>query len=198
MKKLIFPRYSIISLSIVALLVLLGCICDRIVEGDTQLYTGLRFFSIDFIRLRVGVAVVILFISALLVFLFKNLKIKWLFRSITAIALTASVFILFYLFTAILAFSPQSYVELTSDDGQHQIVIAEDCYPFSIYGGNVYEKTSFCTMEYLTKYETQIDDFTPFSDGDYSVTWGEESFELFYDSDGDGELDETITVKYLD
>ena len=36
------------------------------------------------------------------------------------------------------------------------------------------------------------------SDGDYSVAWGEESFELFYDSDGDGELDRKITVEYLD
>ena len=198
MKKLVFPRYSIISLSIVALLVSAWCVCAHITRGETELYTGLPFLTTDDIKFRVAMAILILFLSAVLVFLSKNLKIKWLFRAITLATVTASAFVVLYLVAGILGFAPKSYVELTSDDGQHHIVIAEDCYPFSIYGGDVYEKTSFCTMEYLTKYETQIDDFTPFSDGDYSVTWGEESFELFYDSDGDGELDRKITVEYLD
>ena len=93
--------------------------------------------------------------------------------------------------------SPRSYVELVSDDGEHRIVIAEDCYPFSIYGGIIYEKTTAHTMKWISRYETDIDFYAPFSDGNYSVIWCEENFELFYDSDGDGEKDEKILVKYL-
>lgn len=97
----------------------------------------------------------------------------------------------------IAAFTPRAYVELVSDDGEHHIVIAEDCYFFSPYGGDIFEKTSPYTMKKLTKYVAGMDFYTPFSDGTYSVSWNEDDFELFYDSDGDGEEDERILIEYI-
>ena len=124
-------------------------------------------------------------------------KRKWLCVAITVLLALISSITGLVLLALTLAWSPDSYVELLSDDVQHQIVIAEDCYLFSIYGGDVYEKTSPFTMKKLTKYEADIDFYTPFSDGKYSVTWNKENFELFYDSNGDGELDRKMIVAYL-
>ena len=201
MKKVIFPLYSIISLSVLSVLLLVGFICDRIVSGGTYFYTGLPSFTIDDLRLVFSFLVVILFSSAVIVFLFKNLKKKRLNIIITIvmtiIIIIISFSILLWVLIGVSAFSPLSYVELVSDDGQHHIVIAEDCYLFSLYGGDVYEMTSPHRMKKLTKYEASVDFYTPFSNGDYSVVWNDENFELFYDSDGDGEQDRTILVKYL-
>ena len=91
---------------------------------------------------------------------------------------------------------PRQYVELISPDGEHCIIIAEDVYPFSVYGGNIYEKNSFCTMKKLTKYEAEIDFYKPFSDGRYEIVWGENGFEISYDFDGKGTY-KTVTVEYV-
>ena len=92
---------------------------------------------------------------------------------------------------------PYEYVELMSDDGEHCIIIAEDTYLFSIYGGDIYEKNSFCTMKKLTKYEAGVDAYYPFSNEKYTIVWGEDSVEITYDFDGKGEIYKTITVEYL-
>ena len=94
-------------------------------------------------------------------------------------------------------FMPYEYVELVSDDGEHCIIIAEDTYLFSIYGGDIYEKNSFCTMKKLEKYEAGVDSYYPFSDEKYTIVWGEENFEITYDFDGEGKTYQTITVEYL-
>lgn len=198
MKKIRFPLYSLIALAIFAILFLLGAVANHFVyHGKIYFYTGLPSFTIHDFKTVILFAELILGISGISVFLFANLKRKWLCVAITVLLALISSITGLVLLALTLAWSPDSYVELLSDDVQHQIVIAEDCYLFSIYGGDVYEKTSPFTMKKLTKYEADIDFYTPFSDGKYSVTWNKENFELFYDSNGDGELDRKMIVAYL-
>ena len=197
MKKIIFPLYSIVSLSIVSVLSLLWVIADRIIGNETYLYTGSSAFTIYDLRVLAVFVVITLLVSAIVAFLFKNVKKKWLRIIITIIIVLISMLSLLQVIIGILAFAPRAYVELVSDDGTHHIVIEEDCYLFSIYGGDIFEKTSSHTMKKLVKYETDIDFYTPFSDGNYFVIWHEENFELFYDSDGNGEIDEKILIEYL-
>ena len=52
-------------------------------------------------------------------------------------------------------------------------------------------------MKRLEKYVAKKDFYMPFSDGKYSITWNDVNFELFYDSDGDGEKDEKMLIEYL-
>lgn len=179
------------------MLFLLGFIVDQIICNETYLYTDSSTFTIDDLRVLAAFVVTTLLVSAIVVFLFKNLKKNWLKNIITTVIVLISVLILLQVIIGILAFAPRAYVELVSNDGTHHIVIAEDCYPFSIYGGDIFEKTSSHTMKKLAKYETDIDFYTPFSDGNYFVIWYEENFELFYDSDDDGEKDERLLIEYL-
>ena len=197
MKRLILPIYSVVATAIIAVFLVLGSIADRIIDSGTYLYTGLSYFTIDDLRLLILWIVVILVVSAILAILLKNIKKKW--RRIWAIFVTTipAVLILFQFSIGIGAFAPRAYVELISDDGQHHIVIAEDCYLFSPYGGDIFEMTSPHTMKKLAKYPAAIDYYSPFSNNNYSVTWNDKNFELFYDSDGDWELDKNILVKYL-
>ena len=197
MKRIKFPIYSIVSFSFVAIFFVIGLIANRIVDNGTFFYTGLNNFTIDDFRVFALLIFISLLISAIIVFLFKNIRKKYLNIIITVIIVTVSLFCFLYTMFCVYVWSPNSYVELVSDDGEHHIVIAEDCYPFSIYGGIIYEKTSAHTMKRISRYSTSIDIYTPFSNGSYSVIWYEENFELFYDSNGDGEKDEKILVKYL-
>lgn len=197
MKKIKIPLYSIVSLSVLFALSLLGFFADRYVSQGVYFYTGVPDFTIDEIRLLAVFLGIFLLVSSISVFLFKNLKRKWVSIMITVVLLLISILVFTHVMIAILAFMPRSYVELISDDEEHHIVIAEDCYLFSPYGGEIYEKTSLYTMKKLKKYVSDKDFYTPFADGKYSVTWNENDFELFYDSDGDGELDERLSVEYL-
>ena len=197
MKKVIFPRYSIISLSILTILFLVGLIADKIISSKIYFYTGLSTFTIDDFRLLTIFIAITLLISAIFAFILKNMKRKWLKIASITVCILIAVLVFIQFLVGIVAFSPSAYVELLSDDGEHHIVIAEDCYFFSPYGGDVFEKTSPYTMEKLTKYVANIDFYTPFSDGKYTVTWNEDNFELCYDSDGDNEIDEKILIQYL-
>ena len=127
----------------------------------------------------------------------KNLKLKWLKIIIILLSALISIIFLAMVMISTTLFMPHTYVELLSEDESHNIIIGEDCYFFSPYGGDVFEKTSFCTMKKLEKYVAKKDFYTPFSDGKYSITWNAENFELFYDSDGDGEKDEKMLIEYL-
>ena len=198
MKKISFRLYAIISLSIVAVLFLLGFIADQIVKKGIFLYTGLSFFTIDDIRVLAVFVAIFLLTSVILISLFRYINNKSLNIVLAVILVLISLLVLIYLLVGIGAWSPRAYVELVSDDGEHQIVIAEDCYFFSPYGGDIYEKTSPFTMKKLAKYTADIDFYTPFSDGKYTVTWNAENFELVYDFNGDGEIDESILIDYLD
>ena len=196
MKKIIFPLYSKIALAVFAMLSIIGVIVDQILDKGTYLYIG-SGFTIDTVRLLVAFVHIGLLTSAIIVFLFKNLKKKWLHVTATIVIVLISGLCFLWRALGILSFMPSAYVEIVSDDNEHHIVIAEDSYLFSPYGGDIYIKTSSFTMKKLGKYEADLDFYTPFSDGKYLVIWNEENFELFYDSDGDGKLDEKIWLEYV-
>ena len=198
MKKIVFPLYSVISAAAAALLLVLGFLADQVVKGGINLYTGLSFFTIEHIRILFLLLSVTLLPSAILVFMFQNIRNKPLNVLATVFLALIALVVFAYLVLCVSAYSPMGYAELVSEDGAHHIVIAEDNYFFSPYGGEIYEKTSPFTMKKLQRYTAEIDFYTPFSDGKYTVTWHEENFELFYDSNGDGEIDESILIDYLD
>ena len=200
MKRIIFPKYSILAFVIILILSLFILTADLLINHDIYLYTGLPGFTTGDLFIAIFMIGGGLFVSAIAVFVHNNLKRKWIRIVITLLSalLSALISIVFLVEVMIYAaFMPRTYVELLSDDEAHTIIIGEDCYLFSPFGGDVFEKTSFCTMKTLKKYEAEKDFYTPFSDGNYSVTWNDENFELFYDSDGDGEKDEKMLIEYL-
>jgi amino acid transporter len=198
MKRIHFPKYSIVAFLIVFLLSIFIFIADLLLdENGIYFYTGISGFTTGDLFVTIFLIGGGLFVSAIAVFLHKNLKLKWLKIIIILLSALISIIFLGRVMIANALVMPHTYVELLSDDSPHNIIIGEDCYFFSPYGGDVFEKTSFCTIKKLGKYVAKKDFYTPFSDGKYSVTWNDENFELFYDSDGDGELDEKILFEYL-
>ncbi len=197
MKKIKFPMYSIVALSLVFLFSIFIIAADFLVNDGIYFYTGLPFFTTGNCFVMIFLVGGTLFVSAIAVFLHKNLKRKWLKIIITLVSGLISATFLGMVVVSTVLFMPQTYVEILSDNEEHCIIIGEDCYFFSPYGGDVFEKTSFCTMKKLKKYVADKDFYTPFSDEKYSVIWNAENFELFYDSDGDGEMDERLLIEYL-
>lgn len=74
MKKITFPLHSIISLSVVFVLSLLGFVADRIVGKGIYLYTGSSAFTIDDLRIFVIFVAITLLISAIVVFFIQKFK----------------------------------------------------------------------------------------------------------------------------
>ena len=89
-----------------------------------------------------------------------------------------------------------TYIELTSDDGKHQIIIGESAFLFS-GGGYIYQKDSPFTMKMISMYDVQYDDYAPFLDGDYYIVWKDDYCEIYYDDTGDGDEYEMILVEYV-
>ena len=197
MKKIHFPIYSVIAFFIVFLLSIFVFVAALLLDNEIYFYTGLSGFTTGDLFVTIFLIDGGLFVSAIATFLHENLKLKWL--KIIIILLSALISFIFLVMVMISTslFMPHTYVELLSDDESHNIIIGEDCYFFSPYGGDVFEKTSFCTMKKIGKYVAKKDFYTPFSDEKYSVTWNDDDFELFYDSDGDGEKDERLLIEYL-
>ena len=196
MKRIHFPIYSIIAFLIVFLFSVFVYIADRLLDKGIYFYTVPSGFTTGVLFVSIFMIGSVLFVSAIAVFLHKNVEIKWIKIIVTILsALISVVFLVMVMISAVL-FMPQTYVELSSDDEAHNIIIGEDCYFFSPYGGDVFEKTSFCTMKKLGKYVAEKDFYTPFSDGNYSVIWNNDSFELFYDSDGDGQMDKNMLIDF--
>ena len=196
MKKRFIPLYTIIAGAIGLLLLAFLLVLRGVSERGIVLYFGNIGFTANYLILSVALLSGILIASALLLLLYKNVKKRNIKIFLSIIVILAAGWLMFMgMLTA--AFIPVHYFELISDDGEHCIIIAEDTYLFSVYGGDIYEKNSFCTMKKLTKYEAGIDYYTPFSDGKYEIVWNEESFEIIYDFDGKGETYKIITVEYL-
>ena len=196
MKKRTFPLYSMIALVVSLVPASFLWVADIMSDKNTYFYFGESFFTGGLFFLCVAL-VAILWVSALAVFLHRNMAIWWL-RILIVLPITGiTVWFVVMVLLVTAGFMPHHYVEIQSEDGEHTIVIGEDCYFFSPYGGDVFEKTSLCTMKKLEKYVAKEDFHTPFSDGNYSVIWNDENFELFYDSDGDGENDEKLLIEYL-
>ena len=71
-----------------------------------------------------------------------------------------------------------TYFEYTSDDKKHTIVVNEGS--FILWGcGDIYEKTSFCTMQKVGDYTTD-DGFRPFTNDAFYFVWNENDFELHH------------------
>ena len=196
MKKRFIPLYTIIAGAIGLALLALLLVIQGLSEKGIALYFGNTGLAASHFILCVALVSVVLIASAALLFLYQNVKKRKLKVFLALIVILAAGWFMF-MGIATAAFMPVDYVELVSNDGEHCIIIAEDTYLFSVYGGDIYEKNSFCTMKKLTKYEAGIDYYTPFSDGKYEIVWNEESFEIIYDFDGKGETYKIITVEYL-
>ena len=196
MKKRFIPLYTIIAGAIGLALFAFLLVIQGLSQKGIMLYLGNTGLTANYVILGVALVSGCLIGSAALLFLYQNVKKRKLKVFLALIVILAAGWLMFMgMVTA--AFMPVNYVELVSDDGEHCIIIAEDTYMFSVYGGDIYEKNSFCTMKNLAKYEAGIDYYTPFSDGKYEIVWGEESVEITYDFDGKGETYKTITVEYL-
>ena len=196
MKKRFIPLYTIIAGAIGLALLALLLVIQGLSEKGIALYFGNTGLTASHLILCVALVSGVLIASAALLFLYQNVKKRKLKVFLALIVILVAGWFMF-MGIATAAFMPVDYVELVSNDGEHCIIIAEDTYLFSVYGGDIYEKNSFCTMKKLTKYEAGIDYYTPFSDGKYEIVWGEESVEITYDFDGKGDTYKTITVEYL-
>ena len=197
MKRIHFPIYSIIAFGMVFLLSIFVFIADLLLDKGIYFYTGMQGFTTGDLFVTIFLIGGGLLVSGIVVFLHKNLKKIWLriIPTLLSALISTAFLIMVIIYNAL--FMPHTYVELVSADESHNIIIGEDCYFFSPYGGDVFEKTSFCTMKRLEKYVAKKDFYMPFSDGKYSITWNDVNFELFYDSDGDGEKDEKMLIEYL-
>ena len=196
MKKRFIPLYTIIAGAIGLVLLALLLVIQGLSGRGIALYFGNSGFTANYFILGLTLVSGVLIASAALLFLYQNVKKRKLKVFLALIVILAAGWFMF-MGIATAAFMPVDYVELVSNGGEHCIIIAEDTYLFSVYGGDIYEKNSFCTMKKLTKYEAGIDYYTPFSDGKYEIVWNEESFEIICDFDGKGETYKIITVEYL-
>ena len=196
MKKRILPIYSIVA-GIISLLLLAFLFFQYYLrKKEIEFYFSADgFVAADMVFILVLIFC-FLFVSAVLLIVYRSNHKKWL-KILTTVVVVVSIGCFLFVGSASALFMPYEYVELMSDDGEHCIIIAEDTYLFSIYGGDIYEKNSFCTMKKLTKYEAGVDAYYPFSNEKYTIVWGENSVEITYDFDGKGEIYKTITVEYL-
>jgi hypothetical protein len=196
MKKRILPIYSIVA-GVISLLLLAFLFFQYYLrKKEIEFYFSADgFVAADMVFILVLIFC-FLFVSAVLLIVYRSNHKKWL-KILTTVVVVVSIGCFLFVGSASALFMPYEYVELMSDDGEHCIIIAEDTYLFSIYGGDIYEKNSFCTMKKLTKYEAGVDAYYPFSNEKYTIVWGEDSVEITYDFDGKGEIYKTITVEYL-
>ncbi|MBE6718604.1 MAG: hypothetical protein E7574_05065 [Ruminococcaceae bacterium] len=84
------------------------------------------------------------------------------------------------------------YFEYTSPDKEHVIVVdiesSSDLHS-DFYSGDIYEKTSFCTMKKVGWFSK------PSNCGDYYYVWNEENFEIHFECETDHDHD-TIMLEY--
>ena len=111
------------------------------------------------------------------IFLFLNCKHIILRILIVLLALAVSFVTYFYLLFSLMP-TGSIYHEFISDDQQHTIIVNEQSILLSGFG-EIYEKTSFCTMKQVGKYTTD-DGYRPFSSNGYFFVWNEDNFELHY------------------
>ena len=173
MEKIIIPKFSKITLIVSGVLFCLYLLIRILVKFNVYIYL-----------FKVGVEVIIpiiimlsvtLLISTIAVLFYKNTKHKTLAVLTTTILsfLILSCLSMFFLFTM-----DATYFEYTSDDKKHSIVVNEGSFLLSGYG-DLYEKTSFCTMKKVGDYTTD-DGFRPFTEDAFYFVWNEIDFELHY------------------
>ncbi len=191
MKKSIFPKFSKIAFIISGVLLCVYLLIRILVKFNIYIY--LFKLGIEVIIPIITVLGVALLLSAISALFYKNTKHK------TLVALTATIFSflilsclsMFFLFTA-----DDTYFEYTSDDKKHCIVVNEGFFLLSGYG-DIYEKTSFCTMQRVGGYITD-DGFRPFTNDAFYFVWNENDFELHHSFFGSTDEEYRIVkMKYV-
>ena len=185
MRKIILPKFSKITFIISGILFCAYLLIRILVAFNIYIY--LFKVGVEVIIPIIIVLGVVLLISAMAVLFYKNTKHKTLVVLATTIF---SFFTLIYLSLFFLFTMDATYFEYTSDDKRHNIVVNEGSFLLSGYG-DIYEKTSFCTMKKVGDYTTD-DGFRPFTNDAFYFIWNGNDFELhhsFY-----GSLDEEYSV----
>ena len=193
MKNNSLPKFSKISFIIASALAGLFILLSVLKHYNVYLYLfGISTKEILWIITFPFVALVL---AAFAVWLFKRAKNKILRGLSVFLSVSAFVCISLVLFAVIL-FSPSGrYYNFRSDDGKHEIVVHEKS--LLLYGGgDIYEKTSFCTMQRVGGYGTD-DGYLPFTDGKFYFVWYADSFELHYFFGGiDDDGYNTVEMRY--
>lgn len=177
-KKLIFPKYTKITLVATAVLICIYFIIKLLEKANIYIY--LFKCGAEEILPIIEILCIALIISAASVLLYKNIKCKGLIVILTA----AVSLVAFWYSLVLLVFTMNgTYFEFTSNDKKHNIIVNECSFLLAGWG-DIYEKTSFCTMERVGGYTTD-DGYLPFSFDEYYFVWNENNFELHY-ADGMG------------
>lgn len=190
MKRFKFPKYSKIAFILSA--ILFGIVVLMNFLENYNIYLYLFGTSNKEIKSITILLVAILIISSISLILHKNTKHKIL---VVVTTIVLSFFIISYLsLVALLSFNG-TYFEYTSDDQKHDIVVKE-CALLLAGWGDIYEKTSFFTMQKVGSYTTD-DGFCPFSKGDFRFVWNEDNFELHHAFFGNKNEDyQVVKMKY--
>lgn len=176
MKRMVFP---ILSKIILVLSGVLFGIYLLIKFGEIlNIYIFFSGVGAKEIMPFITIPCVALLISAIVVFLYQNCKHKTLKITVVALSVVFSICLIYFMIFAY-AFSPvNTYFEYTSDDQHHTIVVNEMSFLLGGWG-DIYEKTSFCTMKKVGQYSTD-DGYCPFTNDAFFFVWNEEDFELHY------------------
>lgn len=167
----VFPKFSLVTFIVGIVSLTLHAVIKVLEKMDTHLYfSGVNRDILYYSILCAGCALVLI---SIIVFLFKNIKHKWLS---VIISLSLALTVVFFLNLARFWMSDTKYFEFTSDDNKHSIVVEETSWLLA-GGGYIYEKTSNFTMKEVGQYSTD-DGYRPFSHNDYYFVWNENNFEI--------------------
>ena len=184
-RKIVFPKYSIVALIATGVFALFYLLVRILAKFNVYLYL-FGWGSENMLPIITMLCIASL-VSAVTVFIYKNSKHKIL----SGLLLTVFSLWFYYLLIMFTLFCVNgTYFEYSSDDGKHQIV-ARECAFLQVGWGDIYEKTSFCTMRRVGGYSTD-DGFGPFSSDAFYFVWNEDDFELHHSFFGS--LDEEYRV----
>ena len=185
-RKIVFPKYSIAALIVSGAVAIFRLIIRILAKFNVYLYM-FGWGSEDMFPITTMLCIASL-VSAVAVFIYKNSKHKVL----SGLLLTIFSLWFYYLLIIFTLFCINgTYFEYSSDDGKHQIVARECSFLHGGGWGDIYEKTTFCTMRRVGGYSTD-DGFGPFSSDAFYFVWNEDDFELHHSFFGS--LDEEYRV----
>lgn len=173
MKKISFPKYSKVALIMSGVFLGVYFLIKILEKFNVYIYL-FRLGAEEIIPIIITLCVALL-ISAVAVLFYKNTKRKTLVVLLTTIL----CFLIFSYLLIVFLFSINgTYFEYTSDNKKHDIVVNERSFLLAGWG-DIYEKTSFCTMKRVGGY-TADDGFRPFTNDAFFFVWNENDFELHH------------------
>lgn len=172
-RKIVSNKFSVFSLISSGVFLCVYLIVRLLAELNVHLYLfGLASQEIS------SVAMLLCIVPAVCgaaVLLYKNIRYKIIAVIISAVPAFG---VLLYSVMLLALASVGTYFEYTSDDKTHEIVVNECSFLLGGWG-EIYEKTSFCTMKQVGEYTTD-DGYMPFTQGAFYFVWNENDFELHY------------------